>query len=58
MDFDFFKVPTAAKISLFQTSSEDINIMDDALTEPVKDVAEPTKDNLKSGDNAPSGLSQ
>ena len=45
MDFNVFKVPIAAK-----TSSEDVNIMDDASTEP-------SKDDPKSGD-APSGLSK
>ena len=34
MDFDFFKIPIAVESSLPQTSSEDVNIMDDALTEP------------------------
>ena len=45
MDFNVFKVPIAA-----ETSSEDVNIMDDASTEP-------SKDDSKSGD-APSGLSK
>ena len=58
MDFDFFKIPTAVESSLPQTSSEDVNIMDDALTEPTQDVAETSKDDPKSGDNAFSGLSQ
>ena len=30
--------------------------MDDASTEPVKDVTEPAKDDPKFGDNAPSGF--
>ena len=57
MDFDSFKVPTAAESSLLQTSSEDVNIMDDASTKPVKEDAKPAKDDPKSGENAPSGLS-
>ena len=57
MDFDSFKVPTAAESSL-QTSSEDVNIVDDASTEPVKEDAKPAKDDPKSGEDAPSGLSQ
>ena len=39
-------------------SFEDVNIVDDASTEPAKDDAEPAKDDPKSGENAPSGLSQ
>ena len=58
MDFDSFKVPIAVESSLLQTSSEEVNIMDDASTEPAKDDAELAKDNLKSGENALSGLSQ
>ena len=58
MDFDSFKVPTAVESSLLQTSPKDVNIKDDASTELVKDDAEPTKDEPKSGENAPSGLSQ
>ncbi|KAL0004741.1 hypothetical protein SO802_012302 [Lithocarpus litseifolius] len=50
MDFDVFKVPTPAESSLLQKSSKDVNIMDDASTEP-------SKDDPKSGD-APSGLSK
>ena len=57
MDFDSFKVPIAAESSLLQTSSEYVNIMGDALTEPVKEDAKPAKDDPKSGENAPSGLS-
>ena len=58
MEFDSFKVPNVAESSLLQTSSKDVNVVDDASTEPTKDVTEPAKDDLKSGDNAPSGLSQ
>ena len=58
MDFDSFKVPTTTESSLRQTSFEDIKIVDVASTEPIKDVAEPAKDDLKSRDNALSGLSQ
>ena len=50
MDFNVFKVPTAAESSLLQTRSKDVNIMDDASTEP-------SKNDPKSGD-APSGLSK
>ena len=58
MDFDFFKIPIAVESSLPQTSFEDVNIMDDASTEATQDVAETSKDDPKSGDNALSGLSQ
>ena len=50
MDFNVFKVPISAESSLLQTSSEDVNIMDDASTEP-------SKDDPKSGD-ALNGLSK
>ena len=30
LDFDSFKIPTAAEISLLQMSSKEVNIMDDA----------------------------
>ena len=49
LDFDSFKLPLATESSLLQTSSEDINIMDDANNEV-------TQDSSKSGDNAPSDL--
>ena len=57
MDFDSFEIPTAVESSLPQTSSEDVNIMDDTSTERTKDVAETSKDDPKSGDNALNGLS-
>ena len=50
MDFNVFKVTISAESSLLQTSFEDVNIMDDASTEP-------SKDGPKSGD-ALSGLSK
>ena len=51
LDFDSFKLPLAAKSSLLQTSSKDVNILDDANTEV-------TQDGSKSGGNASSGLSK
>ena len=57
LDFDSFKIPTAAEISLLQMSSKEVNIMDDASIEPAKDAIETTKEDPKSGSNAPSGLS-
>ena len=58
IDFDSFKIPTATKSSLLQTSSKDVNVMDDASTKPTKDAVKTRKDDPKSGGNAPSGLSQ
>ena len=49
LDFDSFKLPFATKSSLLQTSSEDVNILDDANNEV-------TQDNSKSGGNASNGL--
>ena len=57
MDFDSFQIPTVAESSLLQTSSDDVNVMDDASTEPTQDTTELAKDDPKSGGNAPSGLS-
>ena len=46
LDFDFFKLPLAAESSLLQTSSEDVNILDDANNEV-------TQDSSKSGGHSP-----
>ena len=37
LDFNSFKLPVATESSLLQTSSEDVNIMDDANTEVTQD---------------------
>ena len=37
LDFNSFKLPLATESSLLQTSSEDVNIMDDANTEVTQD---------------------
>ena len=37
MDFDSFMIPTTTESSLLPTSSEDINVMDDATTEIAQD---------------------
>ena len=58
MDFDSFQIPTPAKSSLLQTSSEDVNVVDNTSTEPTQDTTVTRKDDPKSGGNAPSGLSQ
>ena len=52
VDFDSIKLYIAAESSLLQTSSENVNIKDDAST-PYS-----TKHGPKSRDDIPSGLSQ
>ena len=49
LDFDSFRLPLAVESSLLQTSSEDVNILDDANNEV-------TQDSSKSRGNALSGL--
>ena len=49
LDFDSFKLPLATENSLLQTSSEDVNILDDANNEVIQDSS-------KSRGNASSGL--
>ena len=39
-------------------SSEDVNVVDDASTEPTQDAIDASKDDPKSGGDAPSGLTQ
>ena len=51
LDFDSFKLPLATESSMLQTSSEDVNVMDDASNEVIQ--GDP-----KSGGNAPNGLSK
>ena len=57
MDFDSFKIPTTTESSLLPTSSEDVNVVDDTSTEPAQDATDASKDDLKFGGDAPSGLS-
>ena len=49
LNFDTFKIPLATESSLLATSSEDVNVVDDANNEV-------TQDDPKSGGNAPNGL--
>ena len=51
LNFDTFKIPLATESSLLATSSEDVNVVDDANNKL-------TQDDPKSGGNAPSGLSK
>ena len=51
LDFDSFKLPLATESSILQTSSEDVNVMDDASNEV-------TQGDPKTGGSAPNGLSK
>ena len=57
VDFDSFMIPTAISSSLLPTSFEDVNVVDDASTEPIQDATDANKDDLKSRGDALSGLS-
>ena len=52
VDISLIKLYTAAKSSLLQMSSKDVNIKDDAST------TQPMKDSSKSGSTTPSDLSE
>ena len=51
LDFDSFKLPLATESSVLQTSSEDVNVMDDASNEV-------TQGDPKTGGSAPNGSSK
>ena len=51
LDFDSFKLPLAIESSVLQTSSKDVNVMDDASNEV-------TQGDPKTGGSAPNGLSK
>ena len=51
LNFDSFKLPLTTESSMLQTSSEDVNVMDDASNEV-------TQGDPKFGGNAPNGLSK
>ena len=51
LDFDSFKLPLASESFVLQTSSEDVNVMDDASNEVTQ--GDPT-----AGGNAPNGSSK
>ena len=51
LDFDSFKLPLATESSVLQTSSEDVNLMDDANNEV-------TQGDPKTGGSAPNGSSK
>ena len=56
LDFDSLKIPLAMESSLFLTSSEDVNVVDDATNEVTQDATIVTKDIPKSGVDAAKGL--
>ena len=58
VDFDSFKISTTTESSLLSASSKDANVVDDASIELAQDAIAVSKDDLKSGDDAPGGLSQ
>ena len=56
LDFDSLKIPLATKSSLLPTSSEDVNVVDDATNEVTQDATIVSKDVPKSGGDAAKGL--
>jgi len=58
LDFDSFKIPLATKSSLLPTSSEDVNVVDDATMKVTLDATVASKDDPKSRDDASNDLSQ
>ena len=48
LDFDSFKIPLATKNSLLATSSEDVNVVDDATNEVTQDATVANGNDLKS----------
>ena len=51
LDFDSLKLPLAAESSLLPTSSEDINVVDDASNEVTQDATVDSRDVPQSGGN-------
>ena len=58
LDFDSLKIPLATESSLLPTSSEDVNVVDDATNELTQDTTIASKDVPKSGGDAANGLPQ
>ena len=56
LDFDSLKIPLAMESSLFLTSSEDVNVVDDATNEVTQDATIVSKDVPKSGGDAAKDL--
>ena len=56
LDFDSLKFPLATESSLLPTSSEDVNVVDDATNEVTQDATVVSKDVPKSGGDAAKGI--
>ena len=56
LDFDSLKIPLATESSLLPTSSEDVNVVDDATNEVTQDATVVSKDVPKSGGDAAKGI--
>ena len=56
LDFDSLKTPLATESSLLPTSSEDVNIVDDATNEVTQDATVVNKDVPKPGGDAAKGI--
>ena len=56
LDFDSLKIPLAMESSLLPTSSEDVNVVDDATNEVTQDATVVSKDVPKSGGDAAKGI--
>ena len=56
LDFDSLKIPLATESSLLPTSSEDVNVVDDATNEVTQDATVVSKDVPKSAGDADKGL--
>ena len=56
LDFDSLKIPLATESSLLPTSSEDVNVVDDAANEVTQDTTIVSKDVPKSGGDVAKGL--
>ena len=56
LDFDSLKIPLAIESSLLPTSSEDVNVVDDASNEVTQDATVVSKDVPKSAGDADKGL--
>ena len=48
MDFDSFKIPTAIESSLLLASTQDVNVMDNTLTELAQDATDATARTIQS----------
>ena len=56
LDFDSLKIPLATESSLLPTSSEDVNVVDDATNEVTQDATVVSKDVPKSSGDAAKGI--